>query len=612
MVSGEFNTAILWPACHDRNVPVPHAGGNWLTVRARLRRIAILIVFFGTVQSAALGQPLDPFLARDVPLQAAAPYQSPAYGNTPLLAQNTAVPLPDSVPPSGGTVAVKPEEKKEGEKSGEAEKKDAEKKDEKEFKEERFNWYGQTTVISQWHDSFHSPYQGQNSFQSDEDTATSATATLMLGGKLWQGGELYFDPEIACGRGVSDVYGMAAFPNGDITRVGRLEPTPYVARLYASQSIGFGGEQENIEAGPNQLASIKDISRLTFTVGKFALSDFFDCNKYAHDPRSQFMNWALMYNPAWDYAADVRGYTMGAMFEINQKNWALRYCIAAMSLVANGPDYDPDYGVAHGQVVELESAIRSTSGRARSAGWAIGTGPTWETIARSLALSPVDPDITATRNYDHIKYGFGMNIEQELADNLGAFLRLGWNDGQSESWEYTECDRTISLGILLKGTQWGRSQDQLGTAVAIDGISSSARRLPGGRRLGIRTWRWTVKLRSRDGLGNLLSLRTEDGRHLDQPRLPDHRQSGLQCRSRAGRGLCHPRSRRVLKRPGLPRLAKRENIAALDQPRQIGNRLPLVAEKLNTGGKRAGQRLLGSHHAGETPASRSTCRARGQ
>jgi high affinity Mn2+ porin len=356
------------------------------------------------------------------------------------------------------------------------EKRDDEKKEDKPFEEQRLNYYGQTTVITQHNDSFHSPYQGPNSFLSQEETATSATATLMLGGKLWKGGELYFDPEIACGRGLSDVFGMPAFPNGDITRVGRLEPTPYVARLYASQTIGFGGETENIAAGPNQLAVTKDISRFTFTVGKFALTDFFDNNAYAHDPRSQFMNWALMYNAAWDYAADVRGYTLGGVCELNQKDWALRYGITAEPLVANGSDYDMDFGVAHGQQVELEERykINDRPGKLRLMTYwnRANMGNYRESIAQGLAAGTT-PDITASRNYEHVKYGFLVNIEQEINDDLGAFCRLGWDDGQSETWAFTECDRTAACGILLKGASWHRPQDQIGLGIVIDGISSS-------------------------------------------------------------------------------------------------------------------------------------------
>ena len=154
--------------------------------------------------------------------------------------------------------------------------------------------------------------------------------------RFWKGCEVYFNPEIAGGTGLSDVFGIAAFPNGDITRVGAVQPTPYVARLWIQQTFGFGGEQEKVQSGPNQLAECKDYSRLTVAAGKVAATDWFDNNAYSHDPRSQFMNWCLMYNGAWDYPADVRGYTYGVVVELNQKDWALRYGIFAEPEVANG------------------------------------------------------------------------------------------------------------------------------------------------------------------------------------------------------------------------------------------------------------------------------------
>ncbi len=348
-----------------------------------------------------------------------------------------------------------------------------ESQDTKEFKEERYNWYAQATVIDQGHGTFPSPYAGPHSFQSIYEARTSATATLMLGARMWQGGEIYFDPEIACGLGDSGVFGIAGFPNGDIPRVGRPEPLPYVARLYASQTIGFGGEQEKIEAGPNQLAAIKDVSRFTFTVGSFAATDFFDNNKYSHDPRAQFTNWALMCNPVWDYPANSRGYTLGCVMELNEKCWALRYGVFAEPNVANGADFDTHYSLARGQAVELENryTFLDRPGKVRWLGY-------WNradmgNYRDSLALAPVDPDIAATASYSNVKYGFGINIEQELTENLGGFLRFGWNDGQSESFAYTEVDSTFSFGFLLKGARWRRPQDEAGTAIALNGISSS-------------------------------------------------------------------------------------------------------------------------------------------
>ena len=267
-----------------------------------------------------------------------------------------APPVQDAQGKTGEAPAKKPEEKAEGEKKDE-EKKEEEKKEE-EFKVERFNAYGQATVITQWNGPFRSPYEGPHSFLSQQETATSVTSTLFLGARFWQGCEVYFNPEIAGGRGLSDVFGIAAFPNGDITRVGSPEPTPYVARLWIQQTFGFGGEQEKIESGPNQLAEYKDISRLTVAAGKMAATDWFDQNRYSHDPRTQFMNWGLMYNGAWDYPADVRGYNYGVVVELNQKDWALRYGVFGEPEVANGAEIDPKIGVAHGQAVELENRYK--------------------------------------------------------------------------------------------------------------------------------------------------------------------------------------------------------------------------------------------------------------
>ncbi len=338
--------------------------------------------------------------------------------------------------------------------------------------EEKFNIYGQTTVISDWHGTFHSPYEGEHSFRSLDEAKTSMTGTLDFGLHLWRGGEVYFDPEIAGGEGDSGVFGIGAFPNGDITRVGNPTPTPYVARLYLQQTIGFGGEEETIASGPNTLAGKRDISRLTFYLGKMAAEDFFDNNTYSHDPRVQFMNWALMYNAAWDYPADVRGYTYGGVVELNQKCWALRYGIFGEPTVANGETISPDFGSVHGQVVEAEGRYRlwDRPGKLRfMVFWNRADMGNYREATDDPAFMT---DITLTRQ-NSIKYGFGLNLEQEISDDLGYFLRWGWNDGHTETWAFTEVDRTVSMGFSLKGTQWNRKDDTVGTGLVIDNISSA-------------------------------------------------------------------------------------------------------------------------------------------
>ncbi|MGA2617173.1 MAG: carbohydrate porin [Thermoguttaceae bacterium] len=400
--------------------------------------------------------------------------------NSTALAQG--IPATGNAPCEPGE--AKPDEKKDektGEKKeekGDDKKEKGQDEDEKEFKVERFNAYGQATVITEWNGPFQSPYAGPHSFLSEDETRTSATATIFLGARFWQGCEVYFNPEVAGGLGLSNVFGISAFPNGDISRVGRPEVTPYVARCWIQQTIGLGGEQEKIDSAPNQLAEYKDVSRLTIAAGKMAATDWFDNNRYSHDPRSQFMNWALMYNAAWDFPADVRGYDFGVTAELNEKNWALRYGIFGEPEVANGAEIDPKIGMAHGQVVELEYRyhLLDRPGKVRGMfSWnRAHMGNYREAIALGIATGTT-PDITKTETYASIKYGLGLNFEQELTDDLGAFLRLGWNDGRTETWAFTEADRTAAFGFLLKGTRWSRPQDEVGTGLAVNGLSGPHR-----------------------------------------------------------------------------------------------------------------------------------------
>jgi high affinity Mn2+ porin len=340
-------------------------------------------------------------------------------------------------------------------------------------------WYtvnGQFTVITQRHDAFPALYSGLRSLPNVYEMRTSATSTLFLGARLWHGAEIYFDPEVAGGRGVGDVNGLAGFPNGEIPRVSSYEAQPYVARVWLQQTIGLGGEQERVEAGPNQVAGYKDVSRITVAVGKMAATDWFDISRFSHDPRSQFFNWSLMYNGAWDYPADTRGYTWGGVVEYNQRDYALRFGFFGEPTTANGPIIDDQLINAHGLTWELEQRyeLGSRPGRARWMAFLNRSraGNYDEAVALSERLG-VDPTtaLEMTRTYNSRKFGFALNLEQELCDDVGAFLRLGWNDGHTETWAFTEIDRTVSGGIFAKGSQWGRTQDMVGVGLAINGIS---------------------------------------------------------------------------------------------------------------------------------------------
>ena len=340
-------------------------------------------------------------------------------------------------------------------------------------------WYSvhaQGTVISQKHDIFPAKYTGPFDVPPHEPWRTSVTGTLYLGLRLpWAGGEIYLDPEVSGGTGFGGVTGIAGFPNGEIPRVGSPEPQPYIARGFIRQTFGLGGEKEHVEADQNQLAGFRDVKRFVVTFGKFAATDFFDNNAYSHDPRTQFENWALMDNAAWDYPADTRGYTYGLVGEWYEPNWTLRYGALAMPKTANGSTIDWQIPKALGQVIEFEQrwTIHDRGGAARL----LAFGNTANMGNYRLAIEhpgPKGPDVTLTRTY-RAKYGFGLSAEQALTGDLGLFGRLGWNDGHSESFVFTEVDRTASLGLSLRGRAWHRPDDVVGLAGVINGISKDHR-----------------------------------------------------------------------------------------------------------------------------------------
>jgi len=351
-------------------------------------------------------------------------------------------------------------------------------KDNEKAEQQWYSAHAQGTVVTQGHNHFRSPYIGPNSLLPDEHSATSITGTLFLDARLWEcdgnPGELVFNPEIAGGRGFSMASGIAGFPNGEITRVGITDPTPYIARLYLRQTIGLGGEQENVEDSPNQIAGKRDVDRITFTVGKFSATDLADDNSYSHDPRTQFLPWPIMYNGAWDYPANVRGYTNGIGIDFNRKNWALRFGIFQEPRFANSAPLDPHILKANGQVLEWEGryTLYEHPGKLRLLAYL--NRAHMGKYGEALQEMPLNPDVTLTRAY-RIKYGFGLNWEQELTKQLGLFSRLGWDDGHTESWAFTAIDRLFDVGLLLKGRRWCRPNDTVGLALGINGLEGTHR-----------------------------------------------------------------------------------------------------------------------------------------
>jgi len=339
---------------------------------------------------------------------------------------------------------------------------------------QRWNLYYQATSIGQYHGTFRSPYAGPNSLQDYPERDVSLTTTLFFGLRLDRNTQLYFDPEIAGGRGFSSVTGIANFPNGEMPRVQGAMPTPYLARLYVTHDFGFGSDHEAVESDSNQLGGARPATRYTVTVGRFAITDFFDNNRYTHDPRTQFMGWGIMFNGAWDYAADTRGYTWGWVHEFHTRRWSARYASAAEPKIANGMRFDRRLFRDRADVFEGEIDYKPHGHAGALRVLSFLNHSDAATYAAAVALADRTggtPDVTATRRPGTLKYGFGINLEQELTKNVGVFMRLGWNDGKTETWAFTAIDRLASGGISVTGARWKRPFDTVATGLTANGIS---------------------------------------------------------------------------------------------------------------------------------------------
>src|SRR5215469_9272092 len=336
---------------------------------------------------------------------------------------------------------------------------------------------GQANFISQWHPAFHSPYQGRNSLTPEAQDATSRVLTLFTGLRLTNTTEFLCDVQETGGHGVGEALGVGGFFNLDVVRNPTLSKAPYVARLMWHQIIPVGGGRITAEASPYSLFRELPSRRLELRFGKMSLADFFDLNTYGTDTNFQFMNWAVDNNGAYDYAADTRGFTFAALLEYHDKNYVVRFAEALMPKVANGIHLDADLARARAENIELElhgTVVPKRPGVVRVLSYInhANMGDYMQQINEWLATrsTPV-PDITDHPLRTTVKYGFGVNFEQPLTDWLGLFGRWGWNEGQHESYAYTEVDQTWQIGLGGTGGRWGRRADRMGLVFISNGIS---------------------------------------------------------------------------------------------------------------------------------------------
>ncbi len=162
--------------------------------------------------------------------------------------------------------------------------------------------------------------------------------TLYTGVRLNNSTELLIDIEEAGGAALSTGLGLAGNTDLDIVRNPLLSKAPYLGRGMIHKV--FALSKDKIENQRSFLSLFDELPRrrLEIRFGKFSLPDFFDVNSVGSDTHLQFTNWSVDNNGAWDYTADTRGYTVGAVVDYEDRNWGFRFAEGLMPKVANGID----------------------------------------------------------------------------------------------------------------------------------------------------------------------------------------------------------------------------------------------------------------------------------
>jgi high affinity Mn2+ porin len=337
---------------------------------------------------------------------------------------------------------------------------------------DRFAFHAQATYVNQYDAPFPAPYSGRNSLAANIGRETS-DVTLYAGVRLWQGAEAWINPEIDQGFGLSGSVGAAGFPSGEAYKVGADYPYTRLHRAFLRQTIDLGGEDRKVDAGLNQFSGSQTSDRLVFTIGKFSVGDIFDTNKYAHDPRVDFMNWTVIDTGTFDYAADAWAYTVGAAAEWYQGPWTLRTGLFDLSTAPNDTTLDSRFDQFQwvGEI-ERRYSIWDQPGKLAVTGFLTrGRMGSFQDAIQLAALTGGPADIAAVRKYQS-RGGISMNLEQQLMPNVGFFARAGIANGDIEPYEFTDVDRTVAAGLSVSGKQWGRDDDTFGIAGVVNGISA--------------------------------------------------------------------------------------------------------------------------------------------
>lgn len=343
----------------------------------------------------------------------------------------------------------------------------------------------QTTYNWQRHPSYQAAYSGPNSLMTGHEKMYTFSTTAFIGVRPWQNGEIYLTPEISQGVPFStNLIGLGGYTNGEITRAAGTHPTLYRQKLFLRQTWNQGGGSQQVAAAQNnQMAGWIDHDRVVLTVGNFSTLDVFDPNSYAKDPRTQFMNWGNWTYAAYDYAADARGFGWGFAAEWYKQDWGLRFGRMSGPQQPNGLPVDLALANHYGDQLEVEHAheVLGRAGKVRVLGWrnraklaSYSDALTWLNAHPGNYTGP--DALVAVRLSEKIKYGAGINIEQEISDNSGLFLRAMQADGRTETYAFTEVDGSLSTGLVIKGNAWGRNADGVGVSLMQNTLSPERRR----------------------------------------------------------------------------------------------------------------------------------------
>ena len=336
-----------------------------------------------------------------------------------------------------------------------------------------FEVHAQATYVRQLKPSFEAPYTGPKSLLPQREYGYSFTGTIFIGARLGNGWEAYFNPEFVQGSALSELQGLGGFTNGENQRTAKGEIHGYSARAFVRKTWNLSGEKDEEKSDANQVRTRYAGRRVVLTAGNYSVLDVFDAVEYSHDPRTQFLNWSSLTYGAWDYPADARGYTWGLGLAYISEEWSLRAGRYLMPVESNGLTLNRDIAHHYGEAIELErpyllaghkSLLRLLAFRNR-----VNAG-----AFRDALASTTPPDVTQVRHVQS-KNGFGVGTQVAFTEQIGGYVRAGWNDGKTETYAFTEIDRSLAVGMLMNGTRWQRAEDTVGLSVYVNGLSSAHR-----------------------------------------------------------------------------------------------------------------------------------------